>query len=226
MNKTLVFLCSGGGGNLRFVHKAIIKKWISRWSSVVVIADRECLAINYAREEGLDNFILDFKESDQVALTQLASSLEPDLIITTVHRILCNSFLEKFEGRLLNLHYSLLPAFSGSIGVTPVQDALSYGSCLIGATVHAVTEVVDGGRPQVQIALPVSRVDIGEDTMDLIFRAGCFALLAALKIAEATDSEPLIGGHLMIGKRPALMNPFVQYPSELCSESFWVALRS
>lgn len=226
MHKKIVFLCSGGGGNLRFVHEAINKKWISRWSRVIVIADRECPAINYAREKGLDNFILDFKEPDQVALTQLASSLEPDLIITTVHRILCNSFLGKFEGRMLNLHYSLLPAFSGSIGVRSVQDALNYGSCLIGATVHAVTEVVDGGRPQVQIALPVNFVGTDDGAMDLVFRAGCFALLTALKIAEAPESEPLIGGHLMIGDRPALMNPFVPHPGELCSESFWVALRS
>lgn len=226
MNKTLVFLCSGGGGNLRFIHKAIHENWISRWGKVVVIADRECPAISYARKEGLDNFILDFKEPEQIALTQLASSLEPDLIITTVHRILCNSFLKHFDSRLLNLHYSLLPGFSGSIGNTPVQDAQNYGSCLIGATVHAVTEVVDGGRPQVQIALPVSRVDTNEDAMDLTFRAGCFALLTALKIAEDPDPEPSIGSYLMINKRPALINPSVMYPQELSRESFWVELKS
>ena len=225
MNKTLVFLCSGGGGNLRFIHKAINENWISHWSKVVVIADRECPAICYARKESLVHLILDFKEPEQIALAKFVTSLEPDLIITTVHRILCNSFLSQFQTQLLNLHYSLLPAFSGSIGNTSVHNAQNYGACLIGATIHAVTEVVDGGRPQVQIALPVSRVDTNEFAMDMIFRAGCIALLTALKIAEDTDSEPSIGGYLMISKRPALINPFVVIPEVLCVESFWNELK-
>jgi phosphoribosylglycinamide formyltransferase-1 len=226
MNNRIVFLCSGGGGNLRFIHTAIINKWLTHWSSVVVIGDRECPAIDYARKERLHNFIVDFKERDQVELTQLVSSLDPDRIVTTVARILCSSFVEKFEKRLINLHYSLLPAFSGTIGGKPVQDALSYGSCLIGATVHEVTDAVDGGRPQVQIALSVSDAVKSEDTMNLIFRAGCFALMAALRITENADLKPSSGGHLIIGKRHALMSPFVPYPSELRSESFWIALRS
>jgi phosphoribosylglycinamide formyltransferase-1 len=226
MNKTLVFLCSGGGGNLRFIHKAIHESWISRWSKVVVIADRECPAICYARKESLVHLILDFKEPEQIALAQFVTSLEPDLIITTVHQILCNSFLSQFETRLLNLHYSLLPAFSGSIGNTSVQNAQNYGACLIGATVHAVTEVVDGGRPLVQIALPVSNVDTNEFAMDLIFKAGCIALLTALRIAENPDPEPSIGGYLIINKRPALINPFVVIPAELCVESYWNGLKS
>lgn len=226
MNKTIVFLCSGGGGNLRFIHRAISKRWISRWSSVVVIADRDCPAINYARREGLTNFVVDFKEFEQTELTRLTSTMEPDLIITTVHRILCNSFLEAFKGRLLNLHYSLLPSFSGSIGITSVKDAQSYGSCLIGATVHSVTEVLDGGRPRVQIALPVDRIDTNETAMDLVFRAGCFALLTSLKIEEAPDAESENDRLLMIKKRLALINPAIKYPDDLNKENFWTALKS
>jgi phosphoribosylglycinamide formyltransferase-1 len=226
MNKTIVFLCSGGGGNLRFIHKAILKNWISRWSSVVVIADRECPAINYARREGLTSFVVDFKEFEQTELIRLTSTTEPDLIITTVHRILCNSFLEAFKGRLINLHYSLLPSFSGSIGVTPVKDAQSYGSCLIGATVHTVTEVLDGGRPQVQIALPVDRIDTNENAMDLVFRAGCFALLTSLKIKEVPEAESRNDRLVMIKKRLALINPAVKYPEDLNEETFWSALKS
>jgi phosphoribosylglycinamide formyltransferase 1 len=226
MNKIIVILCSGGGGNLRFIQKAIDEKWISRWSKLIVIADRECPAINYARNEGIDNYILDFGEPEQIKLSKLASSLEPDLIITTVHRILCNAFLKQFESRLLNLHYSLLPAFSGSIGIKPVQDAQSYGACLIGVTVHAVTEVLDGGKPHVQIALPVNHVDTNDEAMELIFRAGCIALLTTLMIAEDHELVSLIGGHLTIGMRPALINPSVTYPEELSNESFWGTLKS
>lgn len=226
MNKTLIFLCSGGGGNLRFIHAAIKHGWLSRWTNIAIIADRECPAISYANENGLFNFIIDFKEPEQVALKRLMLPLKPDLIITTVHRILYKPFLETFEKKLVNLHYSLLPAFSGSIGVTPVQNALNYGSRLIGATVHSVTEVVDGGLPQVQIAVPIKRKDLIEDAMDLTFRAGCFALLTALKIAEQPDLALSEAGSVVIKNRLGLINPYSEYPEELNNENFWRALKS
>lgn len=226
MNKTVVFLCSGGGGNLRFVHKAIYEKWISRWSKIVVIADRECPAINYARKEGFDNFIVDFKEFNQIELIKITSALKPDMIITTVNRILSRFFLEKFEGHLINLHYSLLPAFSGTIGAKSVQDAQNFGSCITGATIHDVTETVDCGPPRVQIALPIYRQDTSEDAMDIIFRAGCIALLTALIITDKPELRFLNGGHLLINGRPALINPIVKYPVDVNNESIWVALKS
>ncbi|WP_080963193.1 formyltransferase family protein [Pseudomonas fluorescens] len=225
MNKTLVFLCSGGGGNLRFILNSIRNKWISRWANVVVIADRECPAIDFARKEGLANFVIDFKGLEQSSLIRLMLSFEPDLVITTVHRILSNPFLEAFEGRLLNLHYSLLPAFPGSIGATPVQAALNYGSRLIGATVHVVTETVDAGQPQVQIALPVTHKDALEDAMDLVFRAGCIALLTALRIIDKPNAVSSIGGQIVINSRVALLSPFTPPPEELSNSDFWETLR-
>jgi len=225
MSKTLVFLCSGGGGNLRFVHHAIRQNWIANWSKVVVIADRDCPAIDFARECNLANFICDFRTPEQRDLIELTKSFDPDLIITTVHRILCTSFISLFRGRLLNLHYSLLPAFAGSIGTKPVRDALEHGVRLIGATVHSVTEIVDDGMPQAQVAFPVFRADNTEETMNLVFRAGCFVLLTALKNSDGKNSLDNIGGHIIIGNRPALINPFIDYPKDLSDECFWNSLK-
>lgn len=226
MNKTIVFLCSGGGGNLRFIKQAIQKKWFTRWNKLVVIADRECPALNYARKEGITNFIVDFNEAEQINLTNIVMSIQPDLIITTVHRILNIFFLKNFENKLINLHYSLLPAFSGSIGATSVKNALKYGSLLVGATVHLVTEIVDGGEPQVQIALPVNRFDTPENTMDTVFRAGCFALFTALRIIEKPESGSVLGGTVTINNRSALINPIISYPIELNNDFFWTTLKT
>jgi phosphoribosylglycinamide formyltransferase-1 len=204
------------------------ENWITRWSKLIVIGDRECPAISYARKEGLDNFVFNFKEPEQIALTQIVISLEPDLIITTVNSILCTSFLNQLEPHqhIFNLHYSLLPAFSGSFGKKTFYDTQNYGPCLIGATVFNTSEVLDYGRPKVQIALPYSPADTIEDMMDSNFRAGCFALLTALKIAEDLNPKPSIGKYLIIKKRPALINPSVINPEKMSRESFWGALKS
>jgi len=225
ISDTVVFLCSGGGGNLRFVYHAIQHHWVSSWSKIVVIADRECPALEFARKNNLENYILDFSGSEQEELLDIVSSIAPSLIITTVHRILSSNFVTLFKGRLLNLHYSLLPAFAGSIGVKPVSDALKFGVRLIGATVHTVTEIVDGGPPEVQVVLPVDRVDTVEYAMDISFRAGCYALLTALRIVDQPNLSFQIGGYIKIDDRPALINPIVEYPLELNEEVFWDSLR-
>lgn len=224
MAKSLVFLCSGGGGNLRFIDLAIRENWISRWTKVVVIADRECPALAYARNENLDHFVIDFEEKDHVSLTALAMSLEPDLIVTTVHRILKPPFVKLFKSRMLNLHYSLLPSFPGSIGSAPVQEAVAYGSSLIGATVHQVTDNVDLGRPEVQVAFPVSVADTIDKSMNLVFRAGCHALLTSLRIRQGSGLGVTTGGIIQIGDRNGLINPYIKPPEGLNQDRFWSEL--
>jgi phosphoribosylglycinamide formyltransferase-1 len=137
-SKRLLFLCSGGGGNLRFVHQAIKRGWLASWQIVAVITD-ECPASEYARREGLRVNCLDFVADQQATLLQQATSCAPDMVITTVHRILSDDFVRIFDGKLLNLHYSLLPAFGGSIGASPVKAALTYGVRL-GGLPHRVNE--------------------------------------------------------------------------------------
>src|SRR3546814_1333079 len=63
-------------------------------------------------------------------------------------------------------------SFGGKIGVAPVKAAMAHGVCIGGATVHAVTNELDGGAPLVQIAIPYSRQDPLENVMDLEFQIG------------------------------------------------------
>lgn len=224
-NKRLLFLCSGGGGNLRFVHQAIKRGWLADWQIVAVITDRECPASEYARREGIPVNCQDFAADQQVALLQHATSCAPDMVITTVNRILGEAFVRAFEGKLLNLHYSLLPAFAGSIGASPVKAALAYGVRLGGATVHQVTEVLDGGCPQAQIAFPVAPEDDIDQVMDVEFRAGCVALLAAMHTYARAGGSGSEGMALTIKSRHALLNPCAPLPEGLFEESFWLSLK-
>lgn len=224
-DKKLLFLCSGGGGNLRFVHQAIKRGWLPGWQQIAVITDRECPASDYARRESLPVTCLDFAADQQAPLLHQVSSYAPDMVITTVHRILDESFIKAFDGRLLNLHYSLLPAFAGSIGASPVKAAIAYGVCLGGVTVHRVTEILDGGRPQAQIAFPISPKDDLDQVMDVGFRAGCIALLAALRASDWDDEADRGGVTLTIKSRYALLNPSSSLPDGLFEESFWLSLK-
>ena len=224
LNKKILFLCSGGGGNLRFIHHALKNNWLPRWSKISVIADRECPATDYARGSFLTTTCMDFTQNEQNDLLDRALLENPDIIVTTVHRILRAPLLNTFDGRLLNLHYSLLPSFGGSIGSTPVRSALSYGACVTGVTVHRVTAELDGGQPQVQVAIPISRDDDLDQTIDVVFRAGCIALFTALSQISTPSAVNMKGVNLYIKDRNALINPAVVLPKEFADEIFWQSL--
>lgn len=229
MSKKVLFLCSGGGGNLRFLHLAIKKGWLPGWEHIAVITDRDCPAGDYAKREGLPVACVDFVEDQQAKLLYQAKAWSPDIIITTVHRILGSTFLKEFDGRLINLHYSLLPAFAGSIGASPVKAAMKYGVCLGGATVHLVTNVLDGGHPLAQIAFPISPDDLLDEVMDIEFRAGCISLLAAFltlknDALKKNVGSSQIGMTLTIKSRNALLNPSTSLPSELFEEGIWSSI--
>lgn len=223
--RTLVFLCSGGGGNLRFVHEAFARGWLPGWQRIVVLADRQCGATEYARQQGLEWACLDFRQAAQSAALTTIQAYAPDAVVTTVHRILSKELVSAFAGRLLNLHYSLLPAFGGMIGAAPVEAAMKYGVCLGGATVHAVTEELDGGPPLVQIAMPVSRQESLDAVMDGEFRAGCMALLVALRALDCQAGLNWGGMVIELKGRQALLNPALPLPEAMADETFWASLK-
>lgn len=223
--KKILFLCSGGGGNLRFVHEAIKRNWLPEFEIVEVISDRPCLAIDFAENNGLRNQCIDFNADKQRTLIEQIRFCQPDVIITTVHKILSADFVQEFSGKMINLHYSLLPSFAGSIGTEPVRSAIKYGSCIGGATVHEVTNEVDAGRPKAQAAFSLAPEDIIELVMDIEFRAGCVLLLTAL--ASWDDPARIVwsGRICSLKDRMVLVNPSISLPDDLSQEYFWNLLK-
>jgi len=222
--KKIVFLCSGNGGNLKFIDKSIKSGWLPDFRISSVITDRECAAGKYAQENGITGEYVDFSENHQQTLIEKLLFYNPDIVLTTVHRILNANVLKVFSGCFFNLHYSLLPSFSGKIGSKTVQAALDYGVCLTGATVHHVNQTVDGGKPCVQIAFPVYSNDSLVDLMNIEFRAGCIALFIAIR-SFSWKSGRQSSMTLQILGRDALINPGIPLPSDLWSEAFWFSLR-
>ena len=223
---SIAFLCSGGGGNLKFVDQAIRMGWIKGVQICAVLSDRECGANVHARHQGLVTEVMDFSAAGQSQVINRLRSLCADVVVTTVHKVLIPVVLTAFKGQIINLHYSLLPAFGGKIGTRPVSDALAYGSKFVGVTVHHVSEQVDMGRPIVQAILATPSGPVFDDLMNVLFRGGCVALLHA--IATLADNEPHQSGKpcasTWLGGQLIHFNPAVRIDPALGLEQGWAFL--
>lgn len=222
--KNLVFLCSGGGGNLRFVEAAIRFGWLPDARLVGVLTDRDCAAKTFAQENGIFERTMDFSQTGQQEVLEVLQRLAADSVVTNVHKILNPTLVSALPETLINLHYSMLPAFGGVIGATPVKRALEYGATLLGVTAHQVSAEVDAGRPLLQAAIPVHEGDDADGVMDVVFRVGCLVLLGALRrqLGEETQMRSRL---LRLRERDVLFNPFGQVCVEWEEEAFWETLK-
>ena len=158
----LVVLVSGSGTNLQALIDACADPAYGA-RIVAVGADRDAIAgLDRAERAGLPTFVLrvkDFPERSDwdAALTEATAAHTPDLVVTAgFMKILGGDFMRRFEGRIVNTHPALLPAFPGAHGV---RDALAYGVKLTGCTVHLVDEGVDTGPIIAQGAVEVTDAD-------------------------------------------------------------------
>ncbi|MDP1927424.1 MAG: phosphoribosylglycinamide formyltransferase [Thiobacillus sp.] len=154
----VVVLLSGRGSNLQAIVDAQLPIDI-----VAVISNRpQAAGLDFARERGLAAVALDHTaHSDRAAFDiVLADEIErhqPDLVVLAGYmRILSPAFIARFEGRLLNIHPSLLPMFPG---LKTHERALEEGVKIHGCTVHFVTAQLDHGPIVIQAAVPVHADD-------------------------------------------------------------------
>lgn len=160
--KNIVILISGGGSNMAAIVRAAQQQhWATRLGARVAAvisnkADAKGLAL--ARAQGIATAVLDHKafgsrEEFDTALAALIDQYEPSLVVLAgFMRILTPGFVQHYAGRLLNIHPSLLPAFTG---LHTHQRALDAGCQFAGATVHQVTAELDVGPILAQAVVPV-----------------------------------------------------------------------
>ncbi|MBC3811944.1 phosphoribosylglycinamide formyltransferase [Undibacterium aquatile] len=167
--KKIVILISGRGSNMRAIVDACIsQKWPAQIAAVISNkADASGLA--YAAALGIDTAVVVSKEfSSREAfdhvLQQKIDEYLPDLVVLAgFMRILTPAFVEHYAGRLLNIHPSLLPSFTG---LATHRQALDAGVKVHGATVHFVTAELDHGPIVAQAVVPV-KADDTEDSLAL-----------------------------------------------------------
>lgn len=163
MSCRVVVLLSGRGSNFQSIVEAQLPVDI-----VAVISNRpQAAGLAYAREHGLNAVALDHtahadREGFDALLADEIERHQPDLVVLAGYmRILSPAFIARFEGRLLNIHPSLLPMFPG---LKTHARALAEGVKIHGCTVHFVTAELDHGPIVIQAAVPV-RADDTADTL-------------------------------------------------------------
>ncbi len=161
----IVVLVSGTGSNLQAVIDAV-QAGALPVEIAAVGADRPgTYGVERSAAAGIETFVVDFKQfADRDAwnaeLARVCSSYEPDVVVSSgFMRIVSAEFIERFDGKYLNTHPALLPAFPGAHGV---RDALAYGVKVTGCTVHWADAGVDTGPIVAQRAVVVLPEDTEE----------------------------------------------------------------
>ena len=156
--KSLVILISGRGSNMRaIVEAARAENWPVRVAAVIS-SRPDAAGLAWASERGIAVASIDHREypAREAFETALAQSIDrhaPDAIaLAGFMRILTDEFVGRYEGRLVNIHPSLLPAFPG---LHTHRQALEQGVKIHGCTVHFVTSKLDHGPIIAQAAVPV-----------------------------------------------------------------------
>ena len=156
--KRIVVLISGQGSNLDAILRASeAQDWPGR--VVAVISNRaEARGLQSAQAQGIATEVLDHKAfADRAAFdAALAATIDrhaPDLVVLAgFMRILTPEFVARYEGRMLNVHPSLLPSFTG---LHTHRRAIEEGCKVAGATVHFVSAELDHGPIVAQAVVPV-----------------------------------------------------------------------
>lgn len=163
--KRLGILISGRGSNMMALVAAARAPNYPAEIAAIISNRPEAAGLAWARAEGLPATLIDHKayasrEAFDAALDQVLVQADVELIaLAGFMRIETPAFVRKWQGRQLNIHPSLLPAFKG---LNPQAQALNAGVKISGCTVHFVTEDLDGGPIIAQAAVPVCEGDSPE----------------------------------------------------------------
>ncbi len=180
---------SGAGSNLRALSAAATRGELGG-EIVLVFADRACPALQWAVEQGIDTALV--PDGDDGTLAETLAAATPDAVVLAGYmRIIGPSVLAAYEGRILNTHPSLLPAFQGAHAV---RDALAHGVAVTGVTVHLVDSTLDGGPIVAQEAVPILPGDDETSLHDrirvvehrLLPRAVALLLAGAVAVADGS----------------------------------------
>lgn len=166
----IAVLVSGGGTNLQALLDAERKGILASGKIVLVVADREgCKALERAKAHEVPSLLLDKKTLGKAEFEkELGEALEENgiglVVLAGFLSILSEDFCRRFEKRMINVHPSLIPSFSGKgfYGLKVHEAALLRGVKVTGATVHIVDDVPDGGRILMQKAVEVRDDDTPE----------------------------------------------------------------
>lgn len=165
--KNIVVLISGRGSNMEAIVQACASEGWNARIAAVVSSRPDAAGLDFARARGIATAVVDHRahasrERFDAELQRTIDAFEPDVLaLAGFMRILTPGFVSHYAGRLVNVHPSLLPAFTG---LNTHRRALEAGCKAAGATVHFVTADLDHGPIIAQAVVPVLPGD-SEETL-------------------------------------------------------------
>ena len=198
-------LVSGGGTNLQALMDAVRRGDMPHVSLALVMGSRPSIyALERAAHGGIPSAVLQKGEEEPLEeygqrLIQLLAAHQIDLVVLAGFlTILPYNVIAQFQGRIINIHPSLIPAFSGKgcYGLKVHEAALARGVKVTGATVHFVNEVPDGGEIIAQQAVTVLPGDTPEVLQRRVMEEAEWLLLprAVEETASRLDAQSTTAG--------------------------------
>jgi phosphoribosylglycinamide formyltransferase-1 len=158
----LAILVSGRGSNMAAIARACLAGEINARASVVISDKSDVAGLDIARDLGIEALTVAWRgaaerSAFERSLAEAIDTRHADLIVLAgFMRILSPQFVSRYQGRMLNIHPSLLPKYTG---LHTHQRALEAGDAEHGASVHFVTAELDGGPVVLQSRVPVHAGD-------------------------------------------------------------------
>lgn len=185
MNKKKVaVLISGYGGNLQALIDACEQKDFPAKIVTVISNNPEAYGLERARKHGIPAVIVNHRSFDsrrrfdEELHTKLIECGAEIVCLAGFMRLLTEDFVNKWEGKMINIHPSLLPEFKGG---KAVEDALKAGAKRTGCTVHYVIPEMDSGEIILQRAIDIAPNDTLESLKERIHKEEHIAYPEALK---------------------------------------------
>lgn len=163
--KKLAVFASGNGSNFEALAAACADGRINADIVLCVVDKPKAYVIERAARFGVETLVVRPKDFPSKADYErcIADALDDkgaDLVCLAGYmRIVDKELLDRYAGKIINIHPALLPAFPGAHAIS---DAFKYGVKVYGVTIHYVNETVDGGRIISQAAVPYEGSDIDE----------------------------------------------------------------
>ena len=154
----LAVLVSGRGSNLQAIIDSIDREELDAHLSIVISNTKDAMALKRAEKHGIKTIFIDpstylnSKEYDKALVLKLKEFSIDLICLAGYMRILGEEVIQTFEKKIINMHPSLLPAFSG---LNAQKQAINYGVKFSGCTVHFVDSGVDSGPIILQTVVPV-----------------------------------------------------------------------
>lgn len=180
--KIAVF-ASGNGSNLEALLQAQKEKYFQSEIVLVVSNKKDAYALKRAKKHRVKTYI----EKDVESLLKILEEEGIDLIVLAGYlKILGRDLLQKYQGRIINIHPSLLPKFGGKgmYGIHVHEAVFAAREKRSGVSVHFVTEEIDGGELLLQSSLNIESLNSPEEIQKAVMVLEHGALKTAIKLCE------------------------------------------